>query len=107
MNTVTRKKTLNDKICAELFKSLSDETRLKIIFSLFQGHKCVSELTNELGLAQSHVSHHLKILKVTGIVHSWREGHKICYELSQDVGDGFTIKEGQMLDLGCCEIRFK
>ncbi|MGH7884889.1 MAG: ArsR/SmtB family transcription factor [Thermodesulfobacteriota bacterium] len=91
---------------AELFKALADETRLKIVHSLFNGEKCVSDLMSELDLAQSHVSHHLKILKVSGIITSRRDGHKICYFLSPGVRN--TIDENNdSLDLGCCEVNFK
>lgn len=89
---------------AELFKALADETRLKIVHSLFNGEKCVSDLMSELDLAQSHVSHHLKILKVSGIVESKRDGHKINYFLSPEVTK--TINN-ESLDLGCCEVNFK
>jgi len=62
------RRTINKKEAAELFKSLSDETRLRIIYSLFEKEKCVNELVDELGLSQSHVSHHLKTLRHAGIL---------------------------------------
>lgn len=96
-----------DKVdSAELFKALGDETRLKILRCLFQGEKCVSDLMSELDLAQSHVSHHLKILKVSGIIQSRRDGHKINYFLSPGVSSKID-KHNETLDLGCCEVNFK
>ena len=101
------KNLLSDKDCAELFKALADETRLKIMHSLFDGEKCVTDLMNELCLAQSHVSHHLKILKVAGIINSKRDGHKICYFLSPQVKNNLSETRREALDLGCCEVKFR
>ncbi len=98
---------LAGKDAAELFKALADETRLKILHSLFEKEKCVSTLMEELKLAQSQVSHHLKILKTAGLIHSWREGHKICYALLPEVKREMFGKSQEALDLGCCEVTFK
>lgn len=91
---------------AELFKALADETRLRIVHALFDGEKCVSDLMSELDLAQSHVSHHLKILKVSGIIESKRYGHKVNYFLSPGVCSKID-EDNESLDLGCCEVNFK
>jgi len=98
---------LKQKNSAELFKALADETRLRILHSLFENEKCVSALMQELGLAQSHVSHHLKILKVAKLVTSWRDGHRICYKLHPEVHRSLSNAKGETLDLGCCEVSFK
>ena len=98
---------LSQKGAAELFKTLADETRLKILHSLFEKEKCVSDLMAELELAQSHVSHHLKILKTSGLVDSWRDGHRICYALLPEVRRELSGAKQESLDLGCCEVRFK
>tara|TARA_Y100001968_G_C18956110_1_gene525454 strand:+ start:101 stop:301 length:201 start_codon:yes stop_codon:yes gene_type:complete len=47
----------------KFLKALSDLLRLQIIESLVRGERCVCELTNEIGLAQSKISFHLKVLK--------------------------------------------
>ncbi len=98
---------LRQKGAADLFKVLADETRLKILHSLFEKEKCVRDLMQELDLAQSHVSHHLKILKTAGLVHCWREGHKICYALLPEVKRELSGAKQESLDLGCCEVKFK
>ena len=91
---------------AELFKALADETRLKIVHQLFNGEKCVTDLMTELKMAQSHVSHHLKILKVSGIVASKRDGQKVNYFLSPGVRSTIS-QNNESLNLGCCEVNFK
>ena len=47
----------------KLLKALSEPLRLQIIEALSSGEKCVCDLIEELGLAQSKISFHLKVLK--------------------------------------------
>src|SRR6266478_6986972 len=51
-----------------LFRSLGDETRLRILARLATGEARVVDLTGELGLAQSTVSKHLACLRGCGLV---------------------------------------
>ncbi len=95
------------KDCADLFKALADEIRLKILHSLFQKEKCVADLMEELDLAQPHVSHHLKVMKTAGLLIARREGHKICYGLRPAVKANLSLAKQETLDLGCCEVKFK
>lgn len=101
------KKKLTQKESAELFKVFSEEIRLKLIQSLFEKEKCVSDLVRDTGFSQSLTSHHLKILKVAGLVNSWRDKHKIYYSLCPDIIKNITESQRGTLDLGCCEITFK
>ncbi len=91
---------------AELFKALADETRLKILHHLFEQERCVADLMQLLGLAQSHVSHHLKALKTVGLVESRRCGQKICYTLHPEVRANLSEAKHETLSLGCCEVTF-
>lgn len=50
------------------FKILSEPSRLKILRSLFDGEKCVTEIINHTGLMQANVSKQLKLLENEGIV---------------------------------------
>lgn len=108
-DSLMQMKTLDapsQKNCAELLKAVADEIRLKILHSLFEEEKCVSRLMEELKLAQSHVSHHLKILKVAGLIHSWRDGHKICYALKPQIRKTLSESKQETLNLGCCKLEF-
>ena len=69
---------------AELFKILSDVTRIQIIYRLTD-KKCVSELAQELDMTDSAVSHQLRILKASRLVMKERKGKQIYYRLSDDV----------------------
>jgi len=67
---------------AFLSKSLSDETRLRILICVSDGRKSVSAIGEELGLSQPLVSHHLKELKRCLLLTVERTGPFIYYELS-------------------------
>ncbi|MFA5919074.1 MAG: metalloregulator ArsR/SmtB family transcription factor [Candidatus Nanopelagicaceae bacterium] len=66
-----------------LFRSLGDPVRLTIVSRLAQGEAKISELTVELGLAQSTVSAHVACLRDCGLVTGRIEGRKIFYSLSR------------------------
>jgi ArsR family transcriptional regulator len=72
---------------ARLFHALSDPTRLRIVELLRHGERCVCDLTEALGAAQSRLSFHLKVLKDAGLVSDRREGRWIYYELRRDALD--------------------
>ncbi len=69
---------------AELFKVFGDSTRIKILFVLVAGEKCVQELADAAGASQSAVSHQLRILKQARLVRSRRQGKQVCYCLADD-----------------------
>lgn len=66
---------------AALFHALSDETRLGVLEMLRGGERCVCELQDALGAAQSRLSFHLKVLKAAGLVTDRREGRWAYYAL--------------------------
>ena len=69
---------------AELFKMFGDSTRIKILSLLFEGDKCVQEITEASGSSQSAVSHQLRLLKQARLVRSRRSGKQIFYTLADD-----------------------
>ena len=69
---------------ADLFKMFSDSTRIKILYSLFDGEKNVSEICENIDMNQSAVSHQLKLLKSSKLVTSRREGKTVIYSLADD-----------------------
>ncbi|HHM04277.1 MAG TPA: ArsR family transcriptional regulator [Gammaproteobacteria bacterium] len=86
--------------CAQLLKSLSDDTRLTVLRQLMSGPKRVAELNADIGAEQSLFSHHLRILRERGLVVASREGKGVSYRLAPGV------KKRNALNLGCCELRF-
>ncbi len=66
-----------------LFRSLADETRLRIVQRLARGEARVVDLTGELGLAQSTVSKHLACLRDCGLIDYRAEGRQSFYALTR------------------------
>ncbi|GAA3970458.1 metalloregulator ArsR/SmtB family transcription factor [Allohahella marinimesophila] len=64
---------------AQLFKACGDEIRLQVLRLLQQDTFGVLELSALLGIKQSAMSHHLKVLSTAGLVESQREGNTIFY----------------------------
>ena len=71
-------------------KALSDKNRLKIIKMLQHRELCVCEIHAGLGLAQSTVSKHLKILEDAGFVEYRKEGLWVNYSLSNGADNPFA-----------------
>jgi len=94
------------KECAELLKVLGDSIRLRIVYILFENEFCVSDIAKALKLSQPHASHHLKILKNSGIVDARREGHKVYYLLTPKMLSKFST-DTRTIDLKCCSIKFR
>ena len=72
---------------SELFKSLSDPTRREILLQLRQKSKTPSELLEKIDISQPTLSHHLDILKRSGLIGGEREGQFIRYSLNMTVFD--------------------
>ena len=66
---------------SQLFKVLSDPTRLKILLTLREGEKNVTSIAAAVAMEQSAVSHQLKLLRENRVVKSRREGKAILYSL--------------------------
>jgi ArsR family transcriptional regulator, arsenate/arsenite/antimonite-responsive transcriptional repressor len=70
---------------AQVFKLLSDETRLRILLYLAQNNELhVTDLCNRLGQSQPAVSHHLALLRVSGLIEARREGKHNYYSVRKD-----------------------
>lgn len=68
----------------DLFKVLSDSTRIKILYAISKHEICVSDIATILNMTQSAVSHQLKNLKQASLIKSRREGQTIYYRISDD-----------------------
>ena len=72
---------------AALFKSLADETRLKIFWLLIlKDELCVCDIMGVLGITQSKASRHLRYLYHLGWVNDRRDGVWMNYRLSVPPG---------------------
>lgn len=69
---------------AELYKIFGDSTRIKIINILLNNELCVNEISEQINVSQSAVSHQLRILKSSKLVKYKKEGNLIYYSLADD-----------------------
>ncbi len=67
-----------------LFKVFGDNTRMKILYSLFESELCVCAIGELLGMSSSAISHQLKPLKDANLIGNRREGKTIYYFLADD-----------------------
>jgi len=73
-------------LLAEQFKALGDQTRLQLMMAVAAGENseaCVCDLTPDTGLAQSTVSHHLKLLVDAGLLERSQRGKWAFYSLTE------------------------
>ncbi len=74
-----------DAELATLAKAAGHPARVKILRLLARRDGCVcGEIVDQLPLAQSTVSQHLKILKAAGLVRGTVDGPRVCYCLEPD-----------------------
>ena len=71
-----------------LFRLLSDKTRLNILMLLTKGERNVTSLCEELGLPQPTVSHHLGLLRMSNLIGNRRNGKQVFYGLNGQVESG-------------------
>jgi ArsR family transcriptional regulator, arsenate/arsenite/antimonite-responsive transcriptional repressor len=69
-----------DEELASLSKALGHPARVKIIRILLRKNACIcGDIVEELPLAQSTVSQHLKVLKDAGLIRGEVDGPRVCY----------------------------
>lgn len=66
---------------SELFKSLGDQTRLKILFALSKNEMCVCDIASLLDMTQSAISHQLRVLRNVRLVRYNKVGKVVYYTL--------------------------
>jgi ArsR family transcriptional regulator, arsenate/arsenite/antimonite-responsive transcriptional repressor len=76
----TRARLPLDKELARLAKALGHPARVRIVQLLLSRNNCMcGDIVDELPLAQSTVSQHLKVLKEAGVIFGETEGPSVCY----------------------------
>ena len=66
---------------SEILKALAHPVRMEIIDRLEKNGCNVSKIQQNLGLPQSTISQHLKVMKNAGILSSHRQGTTVCYKI--------------------------
>lgn len=74
--------TQNTSKVAEIFKALSDQTRMKIAYALtIEDELCVCDVANIVGSSTATASHHLRLLKKQGLAKFRKKGKLVYYSL--------------------------
>ena len=82
-----KKKNLADDVVydlAEIFKTMGDPTRIKILYALKERELCVCDLSELLDMSSSAISHQLRILRNNKLVKYRKEGRSVYYSLDDD-----------------------
>jgi len=72
---------MNNEDASEMLKALAHATRLAIIDGLLKNECNVTQIQKNLGLPQSTISQHLRLLRNIGIISARQEGAKRCYKV--------------------------
>ncbi len=89
------------KEAAELFKILSVDKRIEIIEHLKKGAMSVNALAAALGITQSAVSQHLRVLKAAGLVKDERQGYWVYYSLNREGLEECRQRLNRICTCGC------
>ena len=69
---------------AEFFRVFGDATRIRILQTLLEGEKNVSELVEAVEMSQSAISHQLRVLRQNDLVKYRKEGKEVFYSLDDE-----------------------
>ena len=89
------------KESADLFKILSVDKRIEIIELLKKEPMSVNALAEVLGITQSAISQHLRVLKAAGLVTDERQGYWIYYSLNRDALEKCRQRLNRICTCGC------
>ena len=79
-----------------MLKALGEKTRLSIFQQLLIRKHCVRSLSKKLGITESAISQHMKVLKEAGLVYGERYGYHIHYLPKQEALDELSKAFEQM-----------
>jgi len=90
------------KAC-DIFQQLGDPTRLKILCLLAHSEQCVNNIALSVNMSAPAVSHHLRVLRQTGLITNHRDGKEIYYKLAADKKASLVHKIiDDVFELNCC-----
>lgn len=69
---------------ADIFKALSDPTRLKIVLTLLEHEHCVCDIAVLCNQSNSAISHQLRVLRTMKVLKNRREGKIVYYSLNDE-----------------------
>lgn len=71
-------------LAVEMFRMLSDSTRVRLLWALLDGERPVNELAEAVGKAPAAVSQHLAKLRIARLVRTRRQANQIFYRIDNE-----------------------
>jgi len=99
----------------QMLKALGEPTRFKVFQHLLMRKHCIRSLSKKMGITESAVSQHMKILREAGLVYSVKYGYHKHYLPSQEsldlLSDAFFSMKAKSMKLdrtsGICNCELK
>ena len=98
---IVTEEAVSDELVS-LLRVIANEKRLRILSLLTQREMCVCEIIETLDLSQSLISHHLGVLRRSGLVQDRQEGHWVYYSI--DAGSLARLNARYLAVLGISEL---
>lgn len=92
------------QLVADLFKQLSDTTRIRIFWILCHCEECVINIAAMMDMSSPAVAHHLRLLRAGGLIEARRDGKETYYRARQ-TKKAQTLHRmiEQMMELSCVQ----
>lgn len=106
--TKTENFTQEQNAIAAVAKVLGHPARIAILEYIIKSQSCVcGSIVDEIGLAQSTISQHLKEMKRVGLIQGKIEGTSVCYCVNLETWDSFKKQFNKLFDsamggIECC-----
>ena len=75
--------TQDFRVVSDIFKQLDDSSRVRIFWLLCHCEECVINISALVEMSSPAVSHHLKLLKDSGLIVSRRDGKEVYYRAAE------------------------
>ena len=92
----------------EVFRQLGDSTRIRLFWLLCHCEECVINISSMLGMSSPAVSHHLRMLKDSGLIESRRMGKEVYYKAASS-RESRMLHEmiEEMMEIVCPDVNLK
>ena len=99
----TLPQTTNFELVAGVFKQLSDPVRCRIFLLLCHSEECVLNIAVFMNMSSPAVAHHLRLLKMSELVETSREGKEVFYRAADsDLAQELHHMIERVMNLSCC-----
>ncbi len=91
-----------------VFRQLGDSTRIRLFWLLCHCEECVINISAMLEMSSPAVSHHLRLLKDSGLIQSRRVGKEVYYKAADSLESRLLHEMIEsMMEIVCPDVRLK